>query len=194
MFTINRTPILILSAPRTGSTVLGEYIKQHCANKSIPYFAEPDYEVDTMDRFTNFFSKSTYFILKMHYSHLYRYSTEIQNFLLTDSQVYRIRIQRRSVNSQVASWYIALCRDNHWHFKSNTQPNDKIEIDLYKIEYCIGWIKYCNQILAECTLPFDQNLIYEDLPEMTNLGYVKTPEPSNYLEILDAVNSLNYLN
>jgi len=192
MLTINQTPILILSSPRTGSTVLGEYIKQQCVNKSIPYFAEPDYEIDTMNRFTNFFSKSKYFILKMHYSHLYRYNEEIQNFLLYDPQVYRVRIQRKDVNKQIASWYIALCRDNSWHFKSDQQLHDTIEIDKYKIDYCIGWIKYCNQVLAECTLNFDQDLIYEDLPEMKNMGYLKSPEPSNYLEILDMVKTLNF--
>jgi hypothetical protein len=128
----------------------------------------------------------------MHYSHLYRYNEEIQNFLLYDPQVYRVRIQRKDVNKQIASWYIALCRDNSWHFKSDQQLHDTIEIDKYKIDYCIGWIKYCNQVLAECTLNFDQDLIYEDLPEMKNMGYLKSPEPSNYLEILDMVKTLNF--
>ena len=190
MFTITKTPILIISSPRTGSSVLGSYIQKLCS-KDIRYFREPDYNgVQGMEEFYHYFSQSKDLILKFHYMHLDRYRTDITDYLL--SNAYKIRIRRRNFINQVASIYIAMARGKKWHFKKNDQLTlvDSIPIDLEIIKKYISYMASANDKLNSAPINFDLDLFYEDLPKMTDDDYYIVPKPSNYDEILDTIAKL----
>ena len=190
MFTITKTPILIISSPRTGSSVLGAYIQKLC-NVDIRYFKEPDYNgVHEMEEFYHYFSQSKDFILKCHYIHLYRYRNDISDYLL--SNAYKIRIRRRNFINQVASIYIATARGKKWHFKKNDQLTlvDSIPIDLEIIKKYISYMASANDKLNSAPINFDLDLFYEDLPKMTDDDYYIVLKPSNYDEILDTIAKL----
>jgi hypothetical protein len=190
MFTITKTPILILSSPRTGSTVLGSYIQKLCTVDT-HYFNEPDYNgVQGMEEFYHYFSQSKDFILKCQYVHLQRYRNDISDYLL--SNAYKIRIRRRNFIDQVASIYIATARGKKWHFKKKDELTlaDSIPIDLEIIKKHMSYIKYANYELNSTPINFDLDLFYEDLPKMTDVDYYIVPKPSNNDELLDTITKL----
>jgi LPS sulfotransferase NodH len=187
MFKINKTPILILATPRTGSSVLGAYIKS-VFKKDIPYFQEPDYSgQEEINEFRNYFNHSKDFILKCHFIHLDRYGTDISDYLLREA--YKIRIRRKDFVKQVASLYIAEERNNYWHFRNTEQLNlvDTVLIDTAKIKQSISYLKYANYRLDCAPVNFDLDLYYEDLPIINDAGYYIVPKPSNYNELLDII-------
>ncbi len=185
MISIKKFPILILSSPRTGSTVLGDYIKQ-TSTIDIPYFLEPDYDGKFhMDRFRKYFQSSKSFILKCHLYNLNLYGNEIEEYLRYSPEVYRIRIRRKDIVDQIASFYIALQRNKKWHYrnKEDTMINDRILIDTKIISYSINFIKDSNRKLNETDIQFDQDIWYEDLGVLHNLNFYKAPAPTNINEI-----------
>ena len=191
MFTITKTPILILSTPRTGSTVLGSYIKS-LYGKDIPYIVEPDYsgqaELNCFYKYFNNFSKQ--FILKCHYINLDRYDTDIINYLMNES--FKIRIRRKDFVKQFASLYIAISRNKLWHFRNTQELNlvDTIDIDITTIKQYIPYLKRANYELDRSLINFDLDLYYEDLPTIDNTGYYITPKPANYDELLATIKEL----
>jgi LPS sulfotransferase NodH len=190
MFTVTKTPILILATPRTGSTVLGAYIKSLC-EKDIPYFQEPDYSGQAeIDKFKEYFNQSKDFILKCHFIYLHRYGTDVSEYLLDNA--YKIRIRRKDFVKQVASFCIADARNNRWHFQQVDQLNfiDTIPINTTKIKQHIAFLKYANYKLDHASINFDLDLYYEDLPTINNAGYYIAPKPSNYSELLATITKL----
>ena len=188
MFNITKTPILIISSPRTGSSVLGSYLQ---TLYDVPYFKEPDYTGGKeMTDFYDYFSQSKNFILKIHYIHLNRYRSDITNYLIENA--YKIRIRRKNIVEQIASFYIATERGLRWHFRNTDQLNlvDTLNIDIAKIKQNILYIKYANYKLKSAPINFDLDLYYEDLPEMTDAGYYIVPKPSNYNELLSTITEL----
>jgi LPS sulfotransferase NodH len=190
MFTITKTPILILATPRTGSTVLGAYIKSLC-KKDIPYFQEPDYSGQVeIDQFRNYFTHSKDFILKCHFIYLHRYGSDVSDYLLGDA--YKIRIRRKDFVKQVASFFIADARNLRWHFQNAEELNfvDTIPINTLKIKQHIAFLKYANYKLDHAPVSFDLDLYYEDLPTINGTGYYIAPKPSNYNELLATITKL----
>jgi hypothetical protein len=190
MFKINKTPILILSTPRTGSTVLGAYIKS-LFGKDIPYFIEPDYFGQVgISKFQNYFNISKEFILKCHFIRLDRYGTDISDYLLHEA--YKIRIRRKDFVKQAASLYIAMER-KQYHFRNIEQLNfvDNISINTKKITHgVISYLKYANYKLDSAPVNFDLDLYYEDLPNINDADFYIVPKPSNYNELLDTIKKL----
>lgn len=190
MFEINQTPILILSAPRTGSTVLGAHIKSLC-KKDIPYFQEPDYAgQEGIESFRKHFDQSKEFILKCHLTNLYMYGQDVSDYLL--QKAYLIRIRRKDVVKQSLSFYIALARNNQWEFtdKSQLTLSDNIPINVIRMKYAIKLIKEANHLLDTIPVNFKLDLYYEDLPEFNSSEYYVTPRPLNYNELLDVMQTL----
>jgi LPS sulfotransferase NodH len=190
MFIITKTPILILSSPRTGSTVLTAYIKSMC-EKDIGYFQEPDYHGQPeIDKFNKYFVNSKNFILKCHFIHLHRYGTTVSEYLLDNA--YKIRIRRKDFVKQIASFYIARARNNCWHYQNNETINlvDTISINTTYIKQYIIYLKNANYKLEHASVNFDLDLYYEDLPAINNAGYYIAPKPVNYDELLDTITKL----
>ena len=192
MNSITTRPIIIFSTPRTGSTVLGEYVKSLCNDSDLVYFLEPDHQGRAgIEEFEKHFNQSKNFIIKLHYMHLYRYGRMMAEYLKTSDQAYRIRIRRKDIVQQIASFYIALSRQNKWHFKHEDQP-DHAAIILHpaKLNQAKWYILHSNQDLDTSPVKFDMDLFYEDLPKIEDPKYRPTPEPANYAEILQAVRDI----
>ena len=188
MYKITKTPVLILSTPRTGSTVLGMYIKSLC-EKDILYWPEPD-DTGHLDKFLKYFEYSKYFILKTHYINLHRYGTEVSDYLL--NQTYKIRIRRKDFVKQIASLHTAIVRNNGYHFRNKDQLNfsDTIPINVDHIQTHIEYLKNANAMLDTAPVDFDLDLYYEDLPTIDDAGFYITPKPSNYDELLYTIKKL----
>ena len=88
--------------------------------------------------------------------------------------------------SQIASFYIAKCRNNKWHYRhsAETKRVDTIPIDLEKLNFCVRYIIDNNKILDDTDIIFDKDLFYEDIEYFDNKTYYKTPQPDNYEDIL----------
>ena len=191
MYTITKRPIVILSAPRTGSTVLGEYIRKICKDRTIRYFDEPDNPVkNKMEDFLEHIEKTEKYIVKTHLYDIHRYSPHLVNFFTTSDSVFRIRIRRKSFVDQVASYYVAVARGKKWIFNKNKDKDcdfdtDTIDIDKNMLEQHIRYLYKCNQVLNNSQLNFDLDLYYEDLPAMNNVLFYVTPKPTNYQVLLD---------
>lgn len=190
MFYTNKRPILILSTPRTGSTVLSEYVKKCCNDPSIRIFDEPENPTPSprLDNFLKFYPTSENFILKTHLLNIHNYPSDISTFLTTSDSVFKIRIQRKDVIKQIASFYIATMR-GRWHFRSENASTiiNTVPIDIQLLSGHVQYITKANKVIQESTIRFDLDLIYEDLPKMDNLTYYVNPKPTNYQEILDAI-------
>ena len=187
---ITKTPILILASPRTGSTVLGEYIKTLC-NKNLRYFIEPEYEGPrAVKEFESFCKQSKEFIIKCHLVNLSKYDTSVSSYLLENS--FKIRIKRKNFVKQVASLYIAHKRNLKWHYSTHELGLVYlIPIDTLHIQKCIHYIANANEILDNAPYVFDMDLIYEDLPPIYNNNYCITPKPKNYDKLLDVIQQLS---
>jgi hypothetical protein len=193
MFEITKRPIVILSAPRTGSSILTAYIHKLCNDADIKAFFEPstDRKNDHLNSFLKYFSSSKNFIVKTHLTSIHAYPTEISKFLTTSDTVFRIRIQRKELVKQIASYYIAILRSRyHFHTLKEIDYVDTLPIHNKLLEEFILDIARSNKILSESQIKFDLDLIYEELPIMDNLNFYVVPKPTNYQEILDAITVL----
>jgi hypothetical protein len=193
MFQITKTPVVIFSTPRTGSTVLTAYIKKISNDPTIKAFSEPDYPSgNRMEEFLEVYNSNQKFVLKTHLVHIHRYDPKIAEFLTTSDSIFRIRIQRKDLIKQIASFYIAISRNNYWHHRTNdsTKLVDTIEINKSLLAKHISYILRSNKIIKESNIKFDLDLYYEDLPKMDNLTFYVNPKPTNYQEILDVVSEM----
>lgn len=184
-------PALILSSPRTGSTMLGEYFKN--GNQNIKFFLEPDNPASpsTVPEFESYITKNSNYIAKIHYGQLYKYSIPTRQYLLKSPDVYKIRIQRRDVVKQTASFFIAISRSLKWLYRTDTPINDTIKINDLYIDYSIRTIRFFNTQLKHCNLDFDLDLYYEDLDfsSLEHKPYYPTPQPLNYEDIVNTIKS-----
>jgi LPS sulfotransferase NodH len=187
MFNITKTPILILSSPRTGSTVLGSHLR---TLYDVPYFREPDQHGDEqMTDFRNYFSQSKNFILKCHHIYLNRYGSDATKYLIENA--YKIRIRRKNIVEQIASYYVAIQRVKFgFTHKNELNLVDTVDIDIMKIKKHIFYINYANLVLNSSTINFDLDLYYEDLPKINDAGYYVVPKPTNYNELLSIITEL----
>lgn len=186
-----QTPALILSSPRTGSTMLGEYFKN--GDPNIEFLLEPDNPLSsfTVPEFESYISNNSNYIAKIHYARLYKYSIPTRQYLLESPNIYKIRIQRRDVVKQTASFFIAISRSLKWLYKTDTPINDTIKINDLHIDYSIKTIQFFNAKLKHCNLNFDLDLYYEDLDfsSLEHKPYYPTPQPLNYEEIVNTIKS-----
>ena len=188
MFNINKTPIVIISSPRTGSTALGSYLSKVFPN--IKYFPEPDF-TDKLDliEFEKHFLLGNDFILKAHAFNFPNYNPEIVKLVCYTDLTYKIRIRRKDIAKQIASLYIAQERGEKYHFKYPSDLNDTISIDKIKILKCIDYIVNKNKILENSDIQFDLDLFYEDIDIPDNNYYI-VPKPTNYNNLYEIVKLL----
>ena len=184
MFNINKTPIIIISAPRTGSTALGSYLSRKFLN--IKYFPEPDFtgNLDIV-KFEKHFLSGNNFILKAHAFNLPKYNPSTIKIVCYTDLTYKIRIRRKDVAKQVVSLYIASSRGEKYHFKkAQYDLNDTIPIDKIKMIACIDFIIEKNKILENNNTQFDLDIFYEDIVIPDN-DYHIVPKPTNYENLVE---------
>jgi hypothetical protein len=148
-----------------------------------------------MDRFVQYYRSdpSKNFILKAHLAHLDRYDTDIVEFLTQSDSVFRIKLQRRDVVRQIASQYIGT-HYNKWRYRAQDLIGesiidyaDPVPLDTQMLCDTMLYIIRQNRTFVNCTVKFDLELWYEDLPAMNKTDYHVTPRPANYQEIIDAI-------
>jgi hypothetical protein len=202
MFTnISKRPICIFSSLRTGSTALGielrNLIKEEDTN--IKFYNEPitpggdKHQAKIDDKIYEKFVESKNFIIKLHLFDLQLYPQEMQEFLLHSPDVYRIRIRRLDIIKQIVSLYLAKARNFTFHFyEGDDIPiNDTIEIKRKLLLLCINKILNYNKILNETNIQYDLDLLYENLPRLSNTnGMVFTPIPENYNQLFNLVSKI----
>ena len=184
-----KIPAVIFSTPRTGSSALGHYLLRNNNITDAKYFNEPEY-TDKMKNFVDYFHSNKNFIIKFHYGNLHKYPQELQDYFLSDN-TFKISIRRRDLIKQIASSYIAICRDRKWLFwkdENHTYDNDIIPLDIEKLDYSIKTVNYFNDKLDQSNIKFDLEYYYEDL-DLSVSDYVMTPQPQNYLEVIEFVKS-----
>jgi len=187
MYYINKFPIIILSSPRTGSTLLATVLSNNYPNLQL--FLEPD-ESNNMQSFIEYAATNNQYILKFHAKQLLKFPTDIvKNIFLNDA--FLIRIRRRNVIDQMVSNYIELCR-GVWGYQpatAETYKDEKIIINSDTINIAIQAIQRYNKSIDTLKINYDLDLYYEDL--VKDLGEVSptimTPKPTNVDEIYRAI-------
>ena len=197
MFNNIKFPTLIISSPRTGSTILGDYISQ--LNDHVKFFSEPHLNLDHYREFLEYSKNSNNFILKIHARDYHNYDLNLTDF-------YIIRLQRRDVIDQIASYYLADIRKKFGYDNNNEYKdymNSMIEYDFKVIDMIINTTLTFNRFLdnfdRDFSVTFDQDLWYEDLNfDLNKIDFdlndhlnrkhrmFKTPYPKNY-NILKAI-------
>lgn len=178
---IEKFPIIILSSPRTGSTVLGDYLSK---KYNIAFFCEPDESEKLADLLNN--TKEEY-ILKFHAKNLKKYPSQIISKIFKND-CFLIRIRRRNLVSQIASNYVSLKR-GRWNYKSDTviEP-ESMKIDTDLVDISIQTVKIYNQYLETLVVTYDMDLYYEDIiSDIQVTDYVITPKPLFYDELEDII-------
>ena len=183
----NYKQILVLSEPRTGSNA---YTANLAESLGFGYFLEPDSKPDPIvawQRFMDYINEHEQYIIKIHTRQFFtKYPKWFQMEMLSNS-TYRIAIKRRNFAEQIASFYIAKMR-NIWVYNSNTIIDERlntIHIDVDKIDKYITELKEYN--IENYSLSVNKTIYYEDLGFITNNHFVKSTLPSNYQELLQAI-------
>lgn len=170
---INEKSIVILSSPRTGSTLLAKYLEKKLGYK---LFSEPSQDTKNLNEFFRWYELKQKFILKEHTSLFFRsYPKQILD------DVFIIRITRNNILEQTLSNYIAVMRNKFIY-------TDKIEIDQIigdkeKLLANYDYIKNHNEITNSIKYKIDLEIVYEDLEINEDIGLIPTPKPINYYDL-----------
>lgn len=195
-YIINILPVIILSAHRTGSSVLSQNITNQLneAGRTVTYFSEPLTSYNR-DEFLQAIGNKAYsdYVLKLHAVDLPLYPNKVKN-IIKAHKCTLVRIRRKNIVDQITSLYISNYY-KRWHYDSTNNPSrDAIPINEEILLTAINWIRRDNPSVNEFDAFFDLDLWYEDLDfdnvylDLTHqVTMVKAPRPSNYIDIQDAV-------
>lgn len=184
---INKFPIIILSSPRTGSTLLTEVIS--AKYPSLKVFTEPDAN-NRLDELEEYATSSNQYILKLHLRYLLKFPKNVIKQII-NHDAFLIRIRRKNIIDQMVSEYIELCR-NVWCYHSDTLEKYKdeiIKIDDELLTLAINTTNSFNNKLDTFPITYDLDTYYEDLIQSldSNVSTVITPKPVNHTEIYQAL-------
>jgi hypothetical protein len=178
---IDRFPVVIFSPPRTGSLYFTYHLKNN--NPDIRVFLEPT-ESQDIKEFLDFANTSSRFVVKIISSHFWRYTQEMQDYLILD-QNFKIKLTRKDIIKQIASSYIAYNR-NVWAYKTCNDNLKKIPIIINKQELNKIIMEILKYNRAMKHIPFDVEVFYEDIAYGPSPLY-PTPLPVNYDELLSEI-------
>jgi len=181
-----KLPIIIISPPRCGSGALGHHLEK---TLEVRFFNEPNYTPDQLAEFLEFSKTTNRYILKILGSSIASMPDWYMEKVFSP-ECFTIKLKRNSIIFQIASHYVAYFR-NMWFYSDKQSEGDNynrpIDIDLEKIDYCINMVKYDNNIVNN--LQTDATMVYETFSPLLHpqVLAVKTPYPSNYPLIINAV-------
>ena len=180
-------PIAIICAQRTGSTAVSDCLaKQHNLTNFEEAF-HPDWPQSAIE-----LSKNDRFLFNFKYDQLGE--SNFDQIMNLYNQSFRVRLRRRDVVKQIASWYL-ICLTQIPHYRKQPPESvynavdNQINIDTDLLPYCIQTIKHCNHGLDTWPHPIDADLYYEDLDLNTSSLYIN-PKPSNYSLLVDTITKL----
>jgi len=185
---ITKFPVLIISSPRCGSGALGHALQS--LNPDAVYFNEPNFEnAETMQKFLNYTKWHKNYILKILASSIPSFPKDLQKQFF-DGTFFTIKLQRANIIAQIASYYIARTRNKYHYFSNdiNAYQANIIDIHIEGIKDSISRTQYDINLVDN--LPStDLNFIYEDIADQFTwqVPVVKTPYPTNYNEVVEAV-------
>jgi len=180
MINPTKWPVVILSNYRTGSSALALKLS---SDNSVPCFVEPHVNSERQAAFFSVYGKHDKYIVKFMPDQLSLFSAYKD---LLESDCYLIKLQRKNIVEQIASFYLALIRDKWW-----TKEND-VETD-YFIPIKTDLIKQsCERILTTETLlnnynSVNQTLYYEDLGIFEDIDRKHSLKPKNMNRLLDVI-------
>lgn len=177
-------PLIIISTPRSGSSMLLNHL---CDTHNISKrFNEPQFH-NRMEEFENYTQNNTNYAIKVHARDLLRfYQPQTIDLILNTTKAYRVRIRRKNVVEQIASFYTAKI-NNIWSYSVDDIEVEDIIINTGRIKHEVGAIKSFNEALDNIKTTFDLDVFYEDLLPMPNNKHKKTPKPSNYGTLLATI-------
>lgn len=197
MFEIKKLPVLILSTPRSGSTALSSVIwkQENDKHPGCHYFSEPDwlnldkrsFNIERLNNFYKVCQTTDNFVVKCHYYRFIEfYRQDIRELLL--SKAFKIRIRRKNIISQIASMYIAVNRNNKYHYTidDSIEPYN-VPIDENLIKNRIEYSRFSNSLIDNAAIDFDLNLYYEDLENLNQSGHIESIKPQNYRQLCDYI-------
>jgi hypothetical protein len=199
-YNITKFPVIILSAPRTGSTAL-LYELNDLLNVIV--ISEPlnsnELSFKDIENFTKIMQDDNRYIVKIHLHDLLS-STDgnkkiIQNIILNhikNNDCTLIRLRRKDVIDQITSFYIALVR-NIWSAPAtidlSINMSSSVAIIPSQMAFAAHVILSCNESLNDFSDPIDMDVWYEDADLPTNI-LVPIPKPENYLQIYRMVEKM----
>lgn len=181
---INKFPVFIISAVRTGSTVLGLEIQEFFKDKNLKFYDEIGTHrtsKEPFDEFLNYIKTNNNFILKAHAWDLFKtyknapYPNEVRNYL--NGKASLVRIRRKDFLNQSVSYYISK-KTNTWHNAEHINQNT-IEVNHHDMYDAVCYVKQQNNLLDSINLDFVLDLYYEDII-FSNTKIIKNTKPSNY--------------
>ena len=173
---INSLPIIILSSPRTGSTMLGMYIQKKL---NLHFFNEPGNAGEqALHKFLTFEQVNKKYVLK---EHTLRYIQYYPNTFKI-KPAYKIRLRRKNVFEQILSKFVAVSRNKHFYANQETYVPDIINLDKDRLIDCFNYISKFNIQTNSLSSDFDLDLFYEDLNIDTQES-IPTPKPANAEEV-----------
>jgi len=185
MYQINKFPVIILSSPRTGSTLLAQTIKSKYSNLKL--FVEPDAS-NAMNDFIDYSTNSNQYILKFHLKQFFKFPQHI-NKKIFNNDAFLIRIRRKNELDQIVSNYIELYRNIWYYDKDTTYKEEIIPIDLDSIKLSISTVRQYNNILNNLNIKYDLDLYYENLITGEDIHFTSgiTPKPINHNQLYQAI-------
>jgi len=187
MIKINRFPVIIFSSPRTGGTAFGHHLAKN--NPGIKFFNEPNVLDNNIEEFLTYADNNKDYIVKVIGRGLTQYPNSFINYAFSKHPL-KIKIRRRNLLNQIASFYVAKKRDI-WGYDNSIFEKIELTIDKDLIEKSIYDIKADNLLVSKIDTDFE--IFYEDIPNFDSPTII-TPYPINYDEIKQAIRErINYI-
>ena len=186
MIEIKKWPVVIFTNYRTGSTALGTLLGQQY---NVPYFDEPAQNGDRQYAFLEFIetNDTDKYVIKFMADQIDDLPIYAE-LLAADN--FKIRLLRNDVVAQSVSYYIAMSRQAWTQEVEEIQEAYEVAIDMRAMSWAATAIHQNNTDLIESTLPFDEDLIYENLDLRENGTLYRTTQPSNLTDIKRAMYEL----
>lgn len=175
MLKISYWPVLVFGAPRTGTTMLTEWLAH--ANPCDRVFCEPDLNPVRWGEFCDTRNTGAQYMVKLQGHRIH----QVKDLVGT-----RILVHRQDITAQVASHYLAYTR-RKWYYREGESSLDPVAIDTAVIDRSVGII---HQERAWCSAEkWDVAVAYEYLLAHAPAAIASqvTPKPSNYSQLLAAV-------
>jgi hypothetical protein len=188
-FEITKLPIIIIATPRTGSTAFADHLASKYPNLKL--WKEPDNNPKELSDFLDYAKNNNNYILKILTNNIIKYQNWFREKIFNET-CYIIKLKRRSLVEQVASFYIAMIR-NIWAYHEKNIDKCKIglpiEINESAIKKAIQLLKIDIEI-TDCLL-CDGTFFYEDMSDL-NSQNIMTPKPTNYIDLINKIEDILY--
>lgn len=176
-------PILIYTVYRSGSTALQDYL---CKTLNYKNFHEPYHYESSMsnaDEFQTYKKNNTDYVWKLMPDHV-KLNNQ-QDIVETWENSFVIRLSRRDVVKQVASWVLSM-ENKFWNSKKHTQMPE-IEVKPDMIKTLTDYTLVMNHKLEEVDqASVHADLVYEDL-DLTGSDFKPLQKPKCYNEITNVI-------